>query len=152
SSLATLSAHSVALLVYLILLALAGVIAATRAGSWIRLAFWLAVAAPLLLWSTSHGSSTWLLPGLTAWAVVFVLSLAGLLNAPAAPGAPFGAADIILLHLNGLAVFGGSYLLIEPVRSVVNAPLAAGFAVLAAGVSYGIRARQREEALHFLAL
>ena len=76
----------------------------------------------------------------------------GLLEATLGEGRRFAAADIILLHVNGLAAFAGAYLLIEPVRSAANAPLAAGLALFHGILSYVTLSRQREEALHFLAL
>ncbi len=144
--------HSPALLIYLVILSLVGVVASTRVGSWMRLAMWVAVAAPLLFWSDVHGGRTWLAAGMAAWAAVYILNLAGLLEGTLAEGRRFGAADIILLHANGLAAYAGAYLLIEPVRAAANAPLAAGFALVHGILSYVTLNRRREEALHFLAL
>jgi hypothetical protein len=152
ASLAILSGHSSALLIYLAILSLVGIIVSVRAGSWMRLAYWLAVAAPLLLWSAAHGGRIWLAGGLAVWAAVYILNLAGLLEATLGEGRRLVAADIILLHVNGLAAYAGAYLLIEPVRAAANAPLAAGLAVIHGILSYVTLSRRREEALHFLAL
>lgn len=151
-SLANLFEHSAALLIYLVVLALIGVISASRTNSWIRLFFWFAVAAPLLLWTDSHTRSAWLAGGLAAWAGVYVLNLAGLFEATLDDGDRFDAADIALLHANALGAYLGAYLLIDPVRSVACAPLAAAFAILNLAFAYVVRTRQREEALHFVAL
>jgi uncharacterized membrane protein len=152
ASLAVLSGHSSALLIYLVILSLVGIIVCARAGSPQRLAFWLAVAAPLLLWSDAHGGSTWLAAGLAAWAGVYILNLAGLLEATLGEGRRFAGADIVLLHANGLAAYAGAYLLIEPVRAAANAPLAAGLALTQGILGYVTLGRRREEALHFVAL
>ena len=150
-SLANLFDHSQALLIYLVMLALVGVIAGSRTNSWVRLIFWVAAAAPLLVWSDTHGGRTWLMGGLAAWAGVYVLNLAGVFEA--SPGhSKFRDADIALLHLNALAAYLGAYLLIEPVRVVACAPLAAALALLNLGFAFFVRARQREQALHFVAL
>jgi uncharacterized membrane protein len=152
ASLAILSEHSSALLIYLVILALVGVVVSARGGSWMRLAFCLAVIIPMLLWSDAHGGRTWLAAGLAVWAGVYLLNLAGLLEGTLGESHSFAAADIILLHLNGLAAYGGAYLLIEPVRATANAPLAAGLAVINGILGYVTLGRRREEALHFLAL
>jgi hypothetical protein len=152
ASLAVLSAHSSALLVYLVILSLVGVLVCARAGSWPRLAFWLAVAAPLLLWSDAHAGRTWLAAGLATWTGVYILDLAGLLEATLGEDRRFVDADIILLHVNGLAAYAGAFLLIDPVRAAANAPLAAGFALVHGILSYVTLSRRREEALHFVAL
>ena len=151
-SLANLFEHSAALLIYLVVLALVGVVSASRTNSWIRLLFWFAVAAPLLVWTESHSRSAWLAGGVAAWAGVYVLNLAGLFEATLDDGDRFDAADIALLHVNALGAYLGAYLLIDPVRSVACAPLAAAFAILNLAFAYAVRKRQREEALHFIAL
>jgi len=152
ASLAILSGHSSALLIYLAILSLVGTIVSVRAGSWLRLAFWLAVAAPLLLWSVAHGGRIWLAAGLAVWTAVYILNLAGLLEATLVEGRRLIAPDIILLHVNGLAAYAGAYLLIEPVHAAANAPIAAGLALIHGTLGYVTWSRRREEALHFLAL
>jgi hypothetical protein len=151
-SVAILADHSPALLIYLVLLSLVGVLVSVRAGSPARLAFWCAAAAPLLLWSEDHGGSAWLAGGLAAWAAVFVLNLAGLLEATLRKERRFAAADIALLHANGLGSYAGAYLLIEAVRTSANAPLAAALALVNAAIGGLIAKRSRDEALHFAAL
>jgi uncharacterized membrane protein len=151
-SLANLYEHSSALLVYLVVLALVGVVSGSRTNARIRLLFWFAVVAPLLAWSDDRGPSVWLAGGLAAWAGVYVLNLAGLFQATLGEGSTFEDADVVLLHLNGLATYFGAYLLIEPIREIACAPLAAVFAVVNLAFASLIRQRRREEALHFVAL
>jgi uncharacterized membrane protein len=152
ASLGILAPHSTALLIYLVLLALLGVVVSANGGAKIRLAFWFAVAAPLLVWSGTHGGHTWLAAGLAVWSAVYLLNLAGLLKATIGDDRRFAETDIALLHLNGLAAYGGAYLLIEQVRSAANAPLAAVFAIVQGILAVVAFRRQREEALHFMAL
>jgi hypothetical protein len=151
-SLAILSDHSTALLIYLVLLSLVGVVAGTRAGSWVRLVFWFAVAAPLLIWSDGHDNHAWLVAGLAVWAGVHVFNLAGIFEATVWKGRRFSAADIALLHLNGLVAYAGAYLLIDPVRATTSGPLAAGLALLNGAIAFLLVKRFRDAALHFAAL
>jgi hypothetical protein len=82
-----------------------------------------------------------------------VFNLAGLLESTIwRDGPSFEAADIMLLHVNGLGAYAGAYLLLDPVRADVLGPLAAGLAVFNGALGYLLRTRCREEALHFAAL
>jgi uncharacterized membrane protein len=152
ASLDILWEHSPALLVFFVMLSFLGVIVSTRGGSGMRVAFWIAVADPLLLWSNAHGVSTWIVPGLAAWAGVYVLNLAGLLEATVWKERKFAVADIALLHLNALAAFAGAYRLLDPVYPSVCAPLAAAFALVNGAFGFALARRFRDEALHFAAL
>jgi uncharacterized membrane protein len=152
ASLMILTAHSPALLVYLVLVSLAGVLASDRATPWIRLPFWIAAAWPLLFWSNAYESRMWLPLGLTAWTVVYLLNLAGLLNKTQGKEAALGGMEIAVLHLNGLVPFLGAYLLIEPVRAAATAPLAFAFAAWHGMLAAVIFNRRRELALHFAAV
>ena len=51
-SVANLFNHEVALLIYLLLVALIGVTTGSRTNAWIRLSFWFAVVAPLTAWTS----------------------------------------------------------------------------------------------------
>jgi uncharacterized membrane protein len=151
-SIFNLWAHGTALLVYLGVLAAAGVIAGSRTQPWIRLAFWAATAVPLLLWSEAHALRAWLVPGLIAWGVVWILNLAGLFAATVAKGRRFQPADIAVLHCNGLAAFAGAYMLVEALELGAGGTLAAALAAVNGAIGVLILTRQRDEALHFAAL
>ena len=76
----------------------------------------------------THGRPAWLTGGLAAWAGVYVLNLAGSVEATIRDEAtPFGPADIALVHLNGLAAYLGAHVLIEPVRSAGMCSSRGGF-------------------------
>ena len=64
----------------------------------------------------------------------------------------FAAADIALLHLNGLVAYAGAYLLIDPVCTTASGPLAAALALLNGAIALLLVKRFRDEALHFAAL
>ena len=152
-SIVNLFDHSMALLIYLVILALVGVLTGTRTNAWIRLLFWFAVAAPLTFWTAAHaGESGWFAGGQAAWLGVYVLYLAALVAAMGGELATFGEADIALLHLNALVTYFGLYLLRGPGHTDRGALMAAAFAVLNAGLAYLVRNRSRNRALHFIAV
>jgi uncharacterized membrane protein len=152
ASIVNLWEHATALLVYLVVVSLVGVIVGSRTPSWVRLAFWIATSAPLLLWSEAYTARPRLVPGLTAWAAVWILNLTGLLEATVARGRRFEPFDIAVLHLNGLATYAGAYLLIEPFSVGACGRLAAALAVVNGALGVLVLKRQRDEALHFAAL
>src|SRR5262249_1039386 len=152
-SLANLFDHEVALLIYLLLVALTGVVVGSRTNAWIRLLFWFAVAAPLSAWTTVHaGEPSALAAGQAAWIGIYLLNLAGLFAVLPNAIATFGEADIALLHLNGLATYFGLYLLPGPGHSSHGAAVAAAFAAVNLGCAFFVRNRSRSQALHFVAL
>jgi hypothetical protein len=151
-SLAILGAHSAALLIYLVLLSLVGVLVARQAGAWARLMFWGAVSAPLLIWSGLHGIGLWFGPGLAIWAAVYLLNLVALLEATVWNGRTLRAGDVLLLHLNGLVTYAGAYLLLDPAHGGVSAPLAAALAIVNGVLGAALARQHRDEALHFAAI
>jgi uncharacterized membrane protein len=162
ASLAILADHSVPMLVYLLALTLTGAMAGlrirsdARRASAVRLLFWFAAAVPLLYWIGVHPARVWLTAGLAAVAGVYIIHLVAHLEATAGatPGAdrPLNRADLALLHLNGLASFGGAYLMLGAVHHGWTAPLAAAFALWHGAMAFALATRQREHALHFAAL
>jgi uncharacterized membrane protein len=152
ASIVILADHSVALLVYLIALALAGATAAARFGPIVRLAGWIAVSAPLMVWAADHASRTWLVAGLTATTAVYVIHLLAHLEYTTRARRPLTAADIVLLHANGLWAYGTAYLLIEAVSVPATAAVAAVLAVGHGMLAFVLAKQEREHALHFAAL
>src|SRR6185295_15625441 len=94
----------------------------------------------------------WLTAGLSAWAGIYLLNLVGVLEGTIWRERRFAAADIALLHLNGVVAFGGAYLLIDPVQTSANGPLALALALVNASFAVALAKRWRDEALHFGAL
>jgi predicted membrane protein DUF2339 len=152
ASLAILAEHSPALLVYLTVLSLVGVVVGARTISLVRLAFWMITAAPLLVWTDIHMRAGWLAPGLAVWGAVYALNLVGLLEATVVRERTFDAADIVLLHLNPLVAYAGAFLLVHPVRAALCAPAAAAFASVNFAIAALVARRSRDEALHFAAV
>lgn len=151
ASLAILTPHSTAMLVWLVALGLvaAAVVAEQRALS--GFVVWLVTIWPLLLWANSHGHRPWLVPGTFALCGVYALVLMAHLRSTAASGPP-SPAQIALLHANPLATFAGLYLLIDPIDIDAPAKIAAGFALVQfaiAGATWGDR---RDQARQFAAV
>lgn len=152
-SVANLFEHDMALLIYLVLVALIGVAAGSRTNAWIRLVFWFAVVAPLIAWTSVHAADpSTLAAGQAAWVGIFVLNLAGLFAVLLQGIATFGEADIALLHLNSLVTYFGLYLLPGAGHTDRGAILAAAFAILNLLGAWIVRSRSRNQALHFIAL
>ena len=103
ASLAVLSAHSVALLVFLLAVSLAGsILAHATRSSIVRAVFWSAAIVPLFGWIHQHAGSAWLIPGLVTVAAVYALTLLSQFVAVTGDDASWNDADIALLHGNAL--------------------------------------------------
>jgi uncharacterized membrane protein len=152
ASLVILGDHSPALLTYLVVFSMVGAGIGARTAPWARLPFCIATVVPLLLWSSAHVDGAWLRSGLTAWAAIYAISLAALLQATLEAEPALEDADIVLRHLNGLAAYAGAYLLLAPAHASAQAPVAAAFALWHGVVAVAVSRRCREEALHFVAL
>ena len=133
SSLAILSGHGVAPLVYLIAVTLAAVAASVRAESarW-RLVAWGAVIPPLLAWISSHSSPQWLMASLVASVAIYALHLLAQLDAIFRHDRTLSRLDAVQLHLNGYALMAAVYLALENV-ALAWAPTA----TLAIGAVHG---------------
>jgi len=152
ASIAILTTHSIALLVYLLALSVAGAITGARAGSCVRLVVWLAVIAPLSIWAGDHSTRAWLVGGLAAISGVYVVNLLADLERALRDDSRIDSVSLALIHLNGLATFGCAYVLINAVNSAATGGTAAGFALWHTGVAFAFSRRHRDYAMHFLAL
>lgn len=162
TSLAILLGHPLPFLLFIILLSLTGaMVAAHFRSDGLGLLFLVAVQAPLLVWIDSYASRTWLVAGLTTVSAVYAINLLSqrhrLAAAPVSQGLGreserIGDLAIWWLHLNGLAAFGGAYLLIEAVRTDATGPLALAFALWQAACALWLNTRNRPLAMQFVAL
>jgi uncharacterized membrane protein len=150
-SLVILADHSTALLVWLLLLMVAGALAGTTYGPPAGFVTWLAVAAPLLLWISANADERWLTPGLTTVGTVYLLALAAALQ-DVSSGRPLSVVDIVWLHGNGLVMFTGAYLLVEAVRVAAAGALAGTFGLWQWALAAIFVRRSRDLAVHFVAL
>ena len=153
ASLAILHEHPLAFVVYLMTLALTGMIVARRLeSSLVRLLFWCAVEVPLIVWANEHAGPTWLVGGLAIVAGVYVLTLVSQLEVMVRRGLRLDDRDLGLLHLNALLSYGAAYILIDEVRTAATAPVAAAFALWQLVLAAGLARRDRQDAVHFVAL
>jgi uncharacterized membrane protein len=154
ASLAILADHDTALLVWLVLVMLAGGIAATRSGPAAGLGVWVAVAAPLVIWCATPGAQGLRRDGLVALGAVYAIALLAELEGTAwrdEPRAPRWT-DITWVHLNPLVIYAGAYVLLFPVSIDHSGYLAAGFAVWNAAIAAALWRRRTDVAVHFLAV
>ena len=151
ASLAVLGPHSIALLVFLGIVASIGAALAPRGHAVVRVAVWLAVVAPLLAWVNSHDDSTWLVPGLTALAGIYLVNLLAHLQGMTGEQ-KLAEPDIALLHLNPLVLFTGAHWLVGSVYPEAKPAMALLFAVWNAVIAASLRGHRREYALHFAAV
>jgi uncharacterized membrane protein len=151
ASLAILTPHAIPLLVWLIAVMLVGGILSVRANPWFGFGIWIAVTGPLLGWTQVYTSETWLMPGLTAIAGVYVISLASQWQIMAS-GERMRPVEIAWIHLNGLLMFAGAYFLLENAHLAITGGLAAAFAAWHGVIAALVLGRWRDHALHFVAL
>jgi uncharacterized membrane protein len=153
SSLVVLNDHSAALLVFLLLLSLAGAVLAHAARSTGVLAtFWAAVTVPLGGWIVQHAGHEWLMPGLVTVGAVYALTLISQFVAVAEDDEPWSNVDIGLAHGNVLFTALATYVLVDAVRSDLTAPMIAGLALWHGVLSLVSARRDRRVAAHFAAL
>lgn len=158
ASLVTLASHPLAELVFLILLSLTGAgiglrnRADARRSADLRLLFWLAAAAPLLVWTDQHQDASWLLPGLVTIAAVYAIHLVAHFESTLGDDRSLTRADLALLHLNALFAFGAAYWQIGTVASHWSAPLALLLACWHGAIARSVWQHRPEHALHFAAV
>lgn len=150
-SLVLLADHSTALLVWLLLLMVAGALLGTKFGTAIGFVTWIAVAAPLLAWIAANAGGRWLTPGLVTVGTVYLLALATGLR-DASSGRAVSLLDIAWLHGNGLVMCAGAYLLVEAVRASATGELVAACALWQWVLAAVTVRRSRDLAVHFTAL
>lgn len=150
TSVILLYSHSVELLVFLVAVTLVGLVIARRAGSaWGRLALWFVVAWPLAVWMAEQAGPSWFVAGTTVAVAIFALHLATQLDVVRREDREVPAADVVLLHVNGLGLYGLIYLLFD-LRGVGTLGGAAAILAIAnAALAAGTRRLREELAFHF---
>jgi uncharacterized membrane protein len=153
ASLGILAPHGAAFLIYVIAVTMIGIAwAGGHAAPEIRLLLWFVVFLPLLAWVDLHQSRTWLAPSLAALGAVFALHLLAQIDRLTRRQGQLGPADLLLIHLNGLGLFAGVYILLEP-QAVDWMPVVGVLLVaLHVAVAAWLRTRHVPAALHALAV
>ena len=153
TSVVLLFSHGLALLVFLVAATLVGLVIARHVDSaWGRLAIWIAVAWPLAVWIAEEAGPSWLWPGLTVAVAIAALHLVSQLEAAHRSTGDLRAPDVVLLHANGLGLYGLLYLLLEPRGATALAGAAAALAATNVALAGWARRLHEELPLHFGAL
>jgi uncharacterized membrane protein len=152
-SLAVLYDHGIAFLVYLILLHVVGVaVSRQRQSNRLRLLSWVAAYLPLALWIGEHSNAPWFVPGLTAVAGIYAVTLLAQVDVVVRSNRRLDDTDLGLVHASGLAAYGCAYLLLDATYPFAAAPTALAFAVWQLALAASLAKRDRGDALHFLGL
>jgi uncharacterized membrane protein len=154
ASLAILTDHQSALLVWLVMLMLAGAVAASRIGAGVGLGVWASVAGPLLVWCSTVAAQGSRREGLVAIVAVYVIALLAVLERTVwrdEPREP-GAADIAWLHVNPLGLYAAAYLLLYRLSVATTGHVAVGFAVWNAAIAAALWTRRPMLAVNFLSV
>ena len=150
-SLAILWPHSIALLVFLGIVAAIGAALAPHGHAVVRLTVWMAVAVPLLFWTNERAGSQWLVPGLIAVSGIYLVNLLAHVHGMTGEQ-KLAEPDIALLHLNPLVLYAGAHWLVGAVYPDATAASAFLFAMWNAVVGVALRGQRRGYALHFAAV
>jgi uncharacterized membrane protein len=152
ASIAILRRHDVALPVYLILFALAGVVWSVRAARpWLRLTVWVAVMIPFLGWADVHQSARWIVPSMATLGAIFALPLMGQIDRALRRGLRLGGTDLFLLHVNAIGSFLAAWAVLEHVAVAWVPRVGLFLALVHAGAARALQPRDRHAALHALA-
>jgi uncharacterized membrane protein len=151
-SLAVLAGHAIPQLIFLSGLGVAGAAVAARAGSVVRLAFWMAVAVPLLAWAGDHAGEAVLLAGGAAIVAQYATFLLAQLAAMRRVDSRLDEAGVVLVHANPLGAYAAAYLLLDPTAHRATGWIAAAFAVWHGVVATMVAQRWRDYALHSTAV
>ena len=153
ASVAILRDHPIPFLVYVIAASLAGIVcAAAWKRDWLRLIVWLAMAWPFLGWLTEHTGASWLVPAGAALVAVYALHLIAQVESARRRNGPIAWPDVLLLHVNGLGLFAGGYLLVEANAPGQSGVLAAALAAWNVLLSRGVAGSPGQFTPHFLVL
>jgi uncharacterized membrane protein len=154
ASLAILGDHDTALLAWLVMLMLAGGVAANRVGPGAGLVVWAAAAVPLVIWCSIPAAQGLRREGLIALTAVYTVALLAELEGTVLRDEPrpMRGADIAWVHLNPLVLYAGVYVLLFPLSIDTTGRVAAGFALWNAAIAAALWSRRTDLAVHFLAV
>lgn len=154
ASLSNLLAHSLPLLVYLMLVTLVGVLASVRFDrAWVRLTVFVATTPVFLQWVATHPTPGWRLGSVVVLLAIYGMHLIAQgerINRKGAEAWPL--ADLVLFHANGLALFGGAYLIVNAFAPQAAWSLALGLALWHFGMAWYFGALDGDAGPNSLAL
>jgi uncharacterized membrane protein len=153
ASLAVLGPHRGPLLVYFIAFSVAGVIAAQHLRTaWLRLAVWLAVAAPFLGFASTRLGRGWLVATWVTLAAIYGLHLIAQAQTLDDERSSVSVPEVLILHGNALWALAAIWLLLAPRTIDGLAPVALALAALYGVLAFAARHWHRDAALHGAAL
>jgi uncharacterized membrane protein len=131
ASLNNLLPHSLPLLVYLTLVTLVGVLGSVRFDRpWVRLAAFAGTMPVFLQWLARHATPGWLFGSVVVMVALYGMHLiAQGERISRKHNEPWPLADLVLFHLNGLALFGAGYLVVGAAAPDMTPWLAVGLAL-----------------------
>lgn len=153
ASVSNLQEHWLALLVYLTCFSLAGVLASVRFDApWLRLAVFGATVLPLAAWVGDHAGPGWRLAPSIVMLAIYAMNLVAVGERISREPTDWKKADILLVHLNSLALFAGLYTILDAFAPSWSPLLALTLAIWHGGLAWSIRDASREAGLNSLAM
>ena len=117
ASVANLQEQWLPLLVYLTCFSAAGVLASVRFDApWLRLVVFGATALPLAAWVGDHAGPGWRLAPSVVMLAVYAMNLVAVGERLSREPDNWPKADVLLFHLNSLALFAGLYAIVDASR------------------------------------
>jgi hypothetical protein len=156
ASIAILTTHPVAMLLFVLAVALTcaffGTDAREDVSAVARLGGWLLTYFPLMLWTSRYAGQSWSKAGLATLVAVYLIQLIVQLQTTGKTRL-LRWPDVAALHLNGLGTFGvADAMVMYDVRLVTIGWIAAGFALWQAAIAFRLFTDRRGHALHYVAL
>jgi hypothetical protein len=138
ASLNNLLPHSLPLLVYLMLVTLVGVVASVKFDrAWVRLAVFAATTPVFLQWVARHTTPGWRVGSVVVMLAMYGMHLIAQGERISRKGTePWPIGDLVLFHANGLALFGGAYLIVDAFAPQMTSSLALGLALWHFGMAW----------------
>jgi len=153
ASVANLQEQWLPLLVYLTCFSLAGVLASVRFDApWLRLVTFGATALPLAAWVGEHAGPGWRLAPAIVMVAVYAMNVVAVGERISRKPDEWPKADILLVHLNSLALFAGLYTIIDAFAPWWSPVLALVLAVWHGWLAWSIRRTSEEAGLNSLAM
>ena len=153
ASIANLQPQWMALLVYLTLASVAGVAASMRLDSAVlRLAVFACTAPVLWQWIGEHSGPGWRLAPAAVALAIYAMNLAAVGERLAREAGRWLRADLLLFHVNALALFAGFYAVFDPVATAWMPALALGIAAWHGALMWAWRSTSEEASLNSLAV
>jgi len=153
ASVANLQEQWLPLLVYLTCFSLAGVLASVRFDApWLRLVTFGATALPLGAWVGDHAGPGWRLAPAIVMLAVYAMNVVAVGERISRKPDEWPKADILLVHLNSLALFAGLYTILDAFAPWWSPVLALVLAVWHGGLAWSTRKTSEEAGLNSLAM